>query len=131
MMAMLQNSFVQCHCQPDASARCRGRSSIIMPPVVGELIAALVVAAVTRALLSAGPSGDHALWGRHVTPIHPLSIIWFGLMGALLLAFLGLLTSVWPTVRPCRGLTNFVVTPLSLLSVLSTRSSNCRRPSAS
>jgi ABC-2 type transport system permease protein len=44
-------------------------------------------------------------------------VFWFGLMGSLLLAFLGLLTSVWAEkFDHAAAVTNFVVTPLSLLS---------------
>ena len=48
---------------------------------------------------------------------HPLSVLWFGLMGALMLAFLGLLTSIWADkFDHAAAVTNFVVAPLSLLS---------------
>ena len=44
-------------------------------------------------------------------------MLWFGLMGALLLSFLGLLTSLWAEkFDHAAAVTNFVVTPLSLLS---------------
>ena len=44
-------------------------------------------------------------------------MLWFGLMGSLLLAFLGLLTSIWAEkFDHAAAVTNFVVTPLSLLS---------------
>jgi ABC-2 type transport system permease protein len=43
--------------------------------------------------------------------------VWFGLMGALLLSFLGLLTSLWADkFDHAAAVTNFVVAPLSLLS---------------
>ena len=43
--------------------------------------------------------------------------MWFGLMGSLLLAFLGLLTSIWAEkFDHAAAVTNFVVMPLSLLS---------------
>ena len=47
----------------------------------------------------------------------PELVFWFGLMGALLLSFLGLLTSLWAEkFDHAAAVTNFVVTPLSLLS---------------
>jgi ABC-2 type transport system permease protein len=47
----------------------------------------------------------------------PLLVFWFGLMGSLLLSFLGLLTSIWAEkFDHAAAVTNFVVTPLSLLS---------------
>ena len=49
--------------------------------------------------------------------VHPLSVLWFGLMGSLMLAFLGLLTSIWADKFDHSAVvTNFVVAPLSLLS---------------
>ena len=91
-----------------------------MPPLsTGELIAGLVGAAVTRAALV-----GFAVWlamlvfpGVHVGISHPLSVLWFGLMGAAMLAFLGLITSIWADkFDHAAAVTNFVVAPLSLLS---------------
>jgi ABC-2 type transport system permease protein len=78
-----------------------------------------VGASVTRAFLV-----GFAVWlvmivwpGVHVGITHPLSVLWFGLMGSLMLAFLGLLTSVWADkFDHAAAVTNFVVAPLSLLS---------------
>ena len=92
----------------------------LMPPLsTSELLAGLVGAAVTRAFLV-----GTALWvamslwpGVHVGMANPLAVLWFGLMGSLLLSFLGLLTSVWAEkFDHAAAVTNFVVTPLSLLS---------------
>ena len=53
----------------------------------------------------------------HVAVRHPLAMVWFGLMGALMLSFLGLLTSIWAEkFDHAAAVTNFVVAPLSLLS---------------
>jgi len=47
----------------------------------------------------------------------PELVLWFGLMGALLLSFMGLMTSMWADkFDHAAAVTNFVVTPLSLLS---------------
>jgi ABC-2 type transport system permease protein len=92
----------------------------LMPPLsTGELIAGLVGAAVTRAFFVGG-----AVWlvmllwpGVSVAVEHPLWVLWFGLMGALLLSFLGLITSIWAEkFDHAAAVTNFLVTPLSLLS---------------
>jgi len=91
-----------------------------MPPLsTGELICALIGAAVTRAFLV-----GFAVWlvmllwpGVSVDLHRPELVLWFGLMGALLLSFLGLLTSLWADkFDHAAAVTNFVVTPLSLLS---------------
>jgi len=92
----------------------------LMPPLsTGELIAGLIGAAVTRAVLV-----GCAVWlamlfwpGVHVGPDHIGAILWFGLMGSTMLAFLGLLTSIWAEkFDHAAAVTNFVVAPLSLLS---------------
>ncbi|WP_051103407.1 ABC transporter permease [Sphingomonas sp. PR090111-T3T-6A] len=92
----------------------------LMPPLsTSELLAGLVGAAVTRAFLVGG-----ALWiamslwpGVHVGMANPLVVLWFGLMGALLLSFLGVLTSIWADkFDHAAAVTNFVVQPLALLS---------------
>jgi ABC-2 type transport system permease protein len=58
------------------------------------------------------------LWpGVSVAVSRPDLVLWFGLMGALLLSFLGLLTSIWAEkFDHAAAVSNFVVTPLSLLS---------------
>ncbi len=92
----------------------------LMPPLsTGELIAGLIGAAVTRAVLV-----GFTVWlamlvypGVHVAPSDPAAIIWFGLMGSIMLAFLGLFTSIWAEkFDHAAAITNFVVAPLSLLS---------------
>jgi ABC-2 type transport system permease protein len=92
----------------------------LMPPLsTGELIAGLVGAALTRAILvGIAVWAAMLLWpGVSVGLRHPALVLWFGLMGALMLAFLGLLTSIWADkFDHAAAVTNFVVTPLSLLS---------------
>jgi ABC-2 type transport system permease protein len=92
----------------------------LMPPLsTGELIAGLIGAAVTRALLV-----GLTVWlamlvypGVNVAPRHPGALLWFGVMGSMMLAFLGLLTSIWAEkFDHAAAITNFVVAPLSLLS---------------
>jgi len=92
----------------------------LMPPLsVGELIAALVGAAVTRAILV-----GFAVWlamllwpGVHVIPHHLWAVAWFGVTGSAMLGFFGLLTSIWAEkFDHAAAVTNFVVAPLSLLS---------------
>ena len=92
----------------------------LMPPLSSaELLASLAAAAVTRAfLVGAALWLAMALWpGVHVGMANPLIVLWFGLMGALLLSFLGILTSIWADkFDHSAAVTNFVVQPLALLS---------------
>ncbi len=92
----------------------------LMPPLsTMELIAAMVGAAVTRAVLV-----GIAVWaamlfwpGVQIWPQHLWAVIWFGLMGSAMLGFLGLLTSIWAEkFDHAATVGNFFVTPLSLLS---------------
>jgi ABC-2 type transport system permease protein len=120
VMAMLQNAFANSSFSLLVGKIQGNIVDYLMPPLsTGELIAALVGASVTRAFLV-----GFAVWlamllwpGVSVEIRHPLLAFWFGLMGALLLSFLGLLTSVWAEkFDHAAAVTNFVVTPLSLLS---------------
>ena len=120
VMAMIQNSFANSSFSLLVGKIQGTIVDYLMPPLsVGELIAGLVGAAVTRAFLV-----GFAVWlimaiwpGVHVGISHPLSVLWFGLMGALMLALMGLLTSIWADkFDHAAVVTNFVVAPLSLLS---------------
>jgi ABC-2 type transport system permease protein len=120
VMAMIQNAFANASFSLLVGKIQGNIVDYLMPPLsTGELIAGLVGAAVTRAFLV-----GFAVWlamllwpGVSVHIEHPVLVIWFGLMGALLLSFLGLLTSVWADkFDHAAAVTNFVVTPLSLLS---------------
>jgi len=120
VMAMLQNAFANASFSLLVGKIQGNIVDYLMPPLsTGELIAGLVGAAVTRAFLV-----GFAVWlvmllwpGVSVDVRRPELVLWFGLMGALLLSFLGLLTSVWADkFDHAAAVTNFVVTPLSLLS---------------
>ena len=120
VMAMLQNAFANASFSLLVGKIQGNIVDYLMPPLsTGELIAGLIGAAVTRAFMV-----GFAVWlvmllwpGVSVRVQHPELVLWFGLMGALLLAFLGLLTSLWADkFDHAAAVTNFVVTPLSLLS---------------
>ncbi|MEO0441494.1 MAG: ABC transporter permease [Pseudomonadota bacterium] len=92
----------------------------LMPPLsIGELLGGLVAAAVTRAILVGFAVWlAMALWpGVQVSVTHWWAVIWFGLMGSVMLALLGVLTSIWAEkFDHAAAVTNFVVAPLALLS---------------
>ena len=120
MMAMLQNAFANASFSLLVGKMQGTIVDYLMPPLsTGELIAGLVGAAVTRAVLV-----GCAVWlvmlpwpGVHVAVSDPLSLVYFGFMGSLMLAFMGLLTSMWASKFDHSAVvTNFVVAPLSLLS---------------
>ena len=55
--------------------------------------------------------------GVRNVPEHLWAVVWFGLMGSAMLAFIGLLTSIWADkFDHAASVSNFLVAPLSLLS---------------
>jgi len=120
VMAMIQNAFANASFSLLVGKMQGTIVDYLMPPLsTGELIAGLVGAAVTRAfLVGVAVWLAMLLWpGVHVRVEHPIWILWFGLMGATMLSFMGLITSLWADkFDHAAAVTNFVVTPLSLLS---------------
>ena len=120
VMGMIQNAFANSSFSLLVGKIQGNIVDYLMPPLsTAELIAGLIGASVTRAILV-----GLAVWlamlvwpGVHVVPRHPWAIAWFGIMGSMMLAFLGLLTSIWADkFDHAAAVTNFVVAPLSLLS---------------
>jgi ABC-2 type transport system permease protein len=120
VMAMMQNAFANASFSLLVGKIQGNIVDYLMPPLsTGELLAGLVGAAVTRAFLV-----GFALWivmlvwpGVSVAVRRPELVVYFGLMGSLLLSFLGFLTSLWADkFDHAAAVTNFVVMPLSLLS---------------
>jgi ABC-2 type transport system permease protein len=120
VMGMIQNSFANSSFSLLVGKIQGTIVDYLMPPLsVGELISALAGAAVTRAFLV-----GFAVWlamllwpGVDVMPSRLWAVLWFGLMGSMMLAFLGLATSVWAEkFDHAAAVTNFVVAPLALLS---------------
>jgi ABC-2 type transport system permease protein len=120
VMGMIQNAFANSSFSLLVGKIQGNIVDYLMPPLsTGELIAGLIGAAVTRAIL-VGLAVFLAmqLWpGVDVMPVRPWAVLWFGLMGSVMLAFLGLLTSIWADkFDHAAAVSNFVVAPLSLLS---------------
>jgi ABC-2 type transport system permease protein len=120
VMAMLQNAFANSSFSLLVGKIQGTIVDYLMPPLgVGELIIALVSAAVTRAICVGG-----ALWlamvlwpGVHVAPQHIWAVVLFGLLGSAMLGFFGLIASIWAEkFDHAAAVTNFVVAPLALLS---------------
>lgn len=120
VMGMIQNAFANASFALLAGKMQGTIVDYLMPPLsTTELLAGIVGASVTRAFLV-----GCALWlamllwpGVHVTMHDPLKVLWFGLMGALFLSLLGVLTSLWAEkFDHAAAVTNFVVQPLALLS---------------
>jgi ABC-2 type transport system permease protein len=120
VMGMIQNSFANSS-SSILVAKVQGSIiDVLMPPLsAGELVAAYVAGALTRAWLV-----GIAVWavmaiapGVNVPITNPLLVLYFGTMGAVLLALLGILTGIWADkFDHAAAVTNFVIQPLTLLS---------------
>lgn len=120
MMGMMQNAFANASFSLLGGKMQGTIIDYLMPPLsAAELMIAIVGAAMTRAVMVGGAVAlAMALWpGVDMQAAHPWAIVWFGLMGAMLLAQMGLLASLWAEKFDHNAaVTNFVVAPLSLLS---------------
>ena len=120
VMAMMQNAFANSSFS-FLSGKIQGTIvDLLMPPLTeGELMAGITAAAVTRAVLVGGTVAlAMLLWpGVSLGVAHWWAVIWFGLMGAVMLALIGLVSSIWAEKFDHNAaITNFIVAPLSLLS---------------
>jgi ABC-2 type transport system permease protein len=120
VMGMMQNAFANASFS-FLSGKMQGTIiDFLMPPLSeGELMLAMVAAAVTRAVLVGGALALlMLLWpGVSLAMAHPWAVAWFGLMGSVFLALLGFLSSIWAEKFDHNAaVTNFVIAPLSLLS---------------
>jgi len=120
VMGMLQNAFANSSFSLLVGKVQGTIVDYLMPPLsTGELMLGMAGASVTRAfLVGLAVWAAMLLWpGVHVVPGHLWAVIWFGLMGSLMLSFLGLITSIWAEkFDHAAAVGNFVVAPLSLLS---------------
>jgi ABC-2 type transport system permease protein len=120
VMGMMQNAFANSSFSL-LSGKMQGTIiDLLMPPLSpGELMTGILAAAITRAVaVGCTVALAMALWpGVSLGIAHVWAVVWFGLMGALMLAVLGLATSVWAEKFDHNAaITNFVIAPLSLLS---------------
>lgn len=120
VMGMMQNAFANASFS-FLSGKMQGTIiDFLMPPLSeGELMFAMVAAAVTRALLvGLALCAAMLLWpGVDLSMAHPWAVAWFGLTGSIFLALLGFLSSIWAEKFDHNAaITNFIIAPLSLLS---------------
>lgn len=119
-MAMMQNAFANSSFSL-LSGKIQGTIiDLLMPPLSeGELMTGIVAAAMTRAVAVGCTVGAAMLFypGVDLAMAHPWAVAWFGLMGAAMLALLGLMASIWAEKFDHNAaVTNFVIAPLSMLS---------------
>lgn len=120
MMGMMQNAFANSSFS-FLSGKLQGTIiDLLMPPLSeAELMLAITLAAITRGLMVGGTVAL-AMWlypGVELGVAHVWAIIWFGLMGTIMLSLLGLLSSLWAEKFDHNAaITNFIIAPLTLLS---------------
>lgn len=120
VMGMMQNAFANSSFSL-LSGKIQGTIiDLLMPPLSeGELMSGILAAAVTRAVMvGCTVAVAIVMWpGVTLGVEHWWAVIWFGLMGSMLLAIIGLATSIWAEKFDHNAaITNFVIAPLSLLS---------------
>ena len=120
VMAMMQNAFANSSFSL-LSGKMQGTIiDLLMPPLSpGELMGGILAAAITRAVaVGLTVALAMALWpGVSLAVTHVWALVWFALMGSLMLATLGLATSIWAEKFDHNAaITNFIIAPLSLLS---------------
>jgi len=119
VMGMLQNAFANASFSLLVGKIQGTIVDYLMPPLsTTEMLAALCGGAVTRAFCVGGTVWlAMAIWGVNVWPQHLWAVLWFGFLGSLFLALMGVLTSIWAEkFDHAAAVTNFVVAPLALLS---------------
>lgn len=120
MMGMMNNAFQNASFSFLAGKIQGTIVDFLTPPLsTGELMAGMIGGAMTRGLLvGLALAGAMLLWpGVTLSVAHPWAVVWFGLMGTMLLSLVGLLSSVWAEKFDHNAaVTNFVVQPLALLS---------------
>ncbi|AEI37702.1 MAG: ABC transporter permease [Zymomonas mobilis subsp. pomaceae] len=119
-MGMMQNAFANASFSLLVGKMQGTILDYLIPPIGSkELIAALLGAAMTRAFLVGFFLWlAMAFWPHvHYNPMHIGAVFLFGFLGAMMLALIGLLTSVWADKYDhAASVSNFIIQPLALLS---------------
>ena len=120
VMGMMQNAFANSSFSLLAGKIQGTIIDLLMPPLSeGELMAGIIAAAITRGVLVGGAVALAMAFypGVDLSVAHWWAVIWFGLMGAAMLALGGLVASIWAEKFDHNAaVSNFIVAPLSLLS---------------
>lgn len=120
VMGMMQNAFANSSFSL-LSGKIQGTIiDLLMPPLSeGELMTGIIAAAIARGVLVGGAVAFAMVFfpGVSLAIRHVWAVLWFGLMGTMMLASLGFLTSIWAEKFDHNSaVSNFVIAPLSLLS---------------
>ncbi len=118
MMTMMQNSFSNTSSSL-MLAKIQGNVvDILMPPLNAfELLAGIVGAGVTRGLICGLVLSLVMLPFVDLQLYQPILLIYYSVMGCLLLSLVGVITAIWAEkFDQLAAVTNFMITPLAFLS---------------
>src|SRR3712207_784999 len=118
IMTMAQNAFANTSSSVVISKVQGNIVDVLMPPLSPlELACAYVMAGVTRGLCVGAITGTAIMIVVPITIQHPAFVALYGVLGSMMLALLGVIAGVWSEkFDHIAAVTNFVVTPLTLLS---------------
>jgi ABC-2 type transport system permease protein len=120
VMGMMQNAFANASFS-FLSGKMQGTIvDFLMPPLSeAELMLAMIAGSVTRAVMVGLALALFMFFypGVSLSVAHPWAVVWFGLMGSILLSLIGFISSIWAEKFDHNAaITNFIVFPLTLLS---------------
>ncbi len=120
VMGMMQNGFANASFS-FLSGKMQGTIvDFLMPPLSEvELMLAMIAGSVTRAILVGMALALFMFFYPNVSlsVAHPWAVVWFGLMGSILLSLIGFISSIWAEKFDHNAaITNFIIFPLTLLS---------------
>ncbi|MES1198866.1 MAG: ABC transporter permease [Pseudomonadota bacterium] len=118
MMSVLSNAF-QNSSSSIVIAKVQGNAvDFLMPPLSAlELTIAFIVGAAARGLLVGAGSLIAVSWLANIVPTNLWAVLYYALIGSLIFGAIGLIGGIWSDkFDHIAAVTNFVVTPLTMLS---------------
>lgn len=118
VMAIVQNAFANTSSSIMIAKMQGNIVDYLMPPLSpGELLLGVVMGGVTRGMLVGAVVWLGMVPFAGMAPAHFWAVLYFALMGSLMLSTMGFLAALWAEkFDHMAAVTNFVITPLSFLS---------------
>ncbi|HWA00929.1 MAG TPA: ABC transporter permease [Caulobacterales bacterium] len=118
MMSILSNAF-QNSSSSIVIAKVQGNAvDFLMPPLSSlELTIAFIVGAAARGLLVGAGSLIAVSWLANIVPTNLFAVLYYAIVGSVIFGAIGLMGGIWSDkFDHIAAVTNFVVTPLTMLS---------------
>ena len=118
MMSVLQNAFANTSSSLIQSKISGNLVFVLLTPLSHwELFGAYVLAAMVRGLVVGGGVFAITAWFAHLSFVAPLWIVTFALLGAAILATMGLIAGIWSEkFDQIAAFQNFLIMPLTFLA---------------